>query len=119
MSTSPPGVLLHIASIDEWEAARRVGELRPPSLEAEGFVHLSTAAQVLGPAGRYYAGRSDMLLLELDPKKLGAPLVYEDTNGRGEEYPHLYGPLPVAAVRRAVPFPPEPDGSFRLPAELA
>jgi uncharacterized protein (DUF952 family) len=111
--------LLHIASIEEWEAGRVAGELRPPSLEAEGFVHLSTPAQVLGPAGRYYAGRSDMLLLEVDPSRLVARLVFEDTTGRGEEFPHLYGPLPVAAVLRAVPFPSEPDGSFRLPDAFA
>ncbi len=37
----------------------------------------------------------------------------------GPWFPHVYGPLPVAAVVGVHPFPPEPDGTFRLPASLA
>ena len=36
-------------------------------------------------------------MLELDPDRLGSPLIVEAV-ASGEEFPHLYGPLPVAAV---------------------
>lgn len=108
-------MILHIAARAEWAAARAAGEYRAPSLEAEGFLHCSTGAQILGPAGRYYRGRDDLLLLCIDPAKLAARLVYEDTAGRGEDYPHIYGPLNLDAVFAVVEFPCGPDGGFSLP----
>jgi len=72
-------------------------------LADEGFIHLSTAEQLPGVAGRYYAGVEDLVLLHVDPDLLVAPLVYEDVPGVGS-FPHLYGPLNVDAVVRVEPF---------------
>ena len=60
-------MILHIVTRAEWEAAQTGERYAPPSLEREGFIHFSTPAQVLGSAGRYYAGRNDLLLLQVDP----------------------------------------------------
>jgi uncharacterized protein (DUF952 family) len=113
-------VILHICATADWAAARSAGELRPASLATEGFVHCSDPGTVHLPAGRLFAGRDDLLLLELDPARLGAPLRWEpgDGNPAGPWFPHVYGPLPVTAVLAAHDFPAEPDGSFRLPAAL-
>ena len=42
----------HICSVEDWATAQTLGQLAPPSLAHEGFVHLSTAAQVDGSEGR-------------------------------------------------------------------
>lgn len=92
------GMLFHIATSADWEGYQAAGEIRPASLAAEGFVHASLAGQVLGTAGRHFAGREDLVLVALDPGRLGAEVVFEDLYGRGEALPHVYGPIPLGAV---------------------
>ncbi|HQF70004.1 MAG TPA: DUF952 domain-containing protein [Promineifilum sp.] len=108
-------MILHIAAADEWDAARALGEYSADTLLAEGFIHCSTPAQVLVPANERFHGRTDLLLLVIDPARLEAALVYEDCYETGQAFPHIYGPLNLNAVLRAVPFPPSADGSFALP----
>ena len=62
-----PRVLVHLCTADDWRRAQDRGELRPPSLDDVGFVHLSAPEQVHLPANRLYAGRTDMVLLRVDP----------------------------------------------------
>lgn len=107
--------LVHLCSTAEWEHARAHGERRPPSFDADGFVHLSAPEQVHLPANRLFAGRTDMLLLTLDPELLAAPVLWEPGvpgDPEAMRFPHLYGPLPLAAVTDAVPYLPGSDGTF-------
>ena len=107
--------LVHICTLTDWLAARRAGEHRPPSLESEGFVHLSSARQVHIPANLLFGGRIDLVLLRLDGARLGSPVKWESgtTSGAGDmQFPHLYGPLPAAAVTAVVPYEPDADGRF-------
>ena len=101
----------------EWEAAQQADRYAPPSLEREGFIHFSTPAQVLGSAARYYAGRGDLLLLEVDPGACGADLRWEDPGvgpTAGQDFPHLYRPLELAEVRAVHELRLEAEG-FVLP----
>lgn len=120
---STPRVLVHLCAADDWRHAQSVGELRPPSLGDVGFVHLSAPEQVHLPANRLYAGRTDLLLLRCDPTLLGAPVRWEPgvpTDPAAMLFPHLYGPLPVAAVTSVTPYLPDAGGAFaELPADQA
>jgi uncharacterized protein (DUF952 family) len=110
-----PRELIHLCTTDEWESAKEVGERRPPSLDGQGFVHLSGPEQVHLPANRLYAGRGDMVLLRLDPNLLGAPVRWEPgvpSDPGAMTFPHLYGPLPVAAVTSVTPYLPDAGGRF-------
>ncbi len=108
-------MILHIARREEWEAAHASGDYRADTLMTEGFIHCSTPAQVLGPANEMFRGQAGLLLLVIDPARLAAELVYEDCYETGQAFPHIYGPLNLDAVVRAVPFPPNGDGRFSLP----
>lgn len=110
--------ILHITNMKAWETAVAAGEYRADSLASEGFIHCSTPAQVLMPANAMFAGQTDLILLLIDPVKLAAELVYEDCYESGHQFPHIYGPLNLDAVTGFVQFPPNPDGTFALPAEL-
>ena len=111
-----PERLFHLVSASDWAAAQAAGELRPPSLAAQGFVHLSERAQVLGTANRFFTGRTDVLLLELDASKLVHPVRYEEGEP-GVLFPHLLGPLLVAAVVSVKPLVPRADGRFLTEAD--
>lgn len=108
--------LLHIAPVDRWNEAG--AHYRDPSLDTEGFIHCSTIEQVLIPANERFAGRTDLVLLVIDPERVEARIVFEDCYESGHEFPHIYGPLPTDAVTQVLPFPPSDDGTFALPEEL-
>ncbi|MGV0815598.1 DUF952 domain-containing protein [Mycolicibacterium boenickei] len=110
-----PRVLVHLCSERDWLTAQRSGELRPESLRTQGFVHLSAPEQVHLPANRLYSGRRDLILLYIDPAKLSDPVRWEPgvpTDPEAMLFPHLYGPLPVAAVRTTTAYPPDGEGRF-------
>ncbi|WP_225726687.1 MULTISPECIES: DUF952 domain-containing protein [unclassified Nocardia] len=114
-TTQMPDTLVHICTTAEWLSARQAGEYRPPSLDEVGFIHLSAPEQAHLPANRLFAGRGDLVLLRLDPSRLGSPVEWEPgvpTDPESMLFPHLYGPLPVDAVTAVVEYRPGPDGSF-------
>lgn len=117
-----PTVLVHLCSETDWVRAQFDGQLRPPSLDEVGFVHLSAPEQVHLPANRLYRGRLDLLLLVCDPDLLGSPVRWEPgvpTDPAAMLFPHLYGALPVAAVARTEAYRPGGDGAFAaLPANF-
>lgn len=108
-------IFVHLCGSADWADAQVSGALVPESLERVGFVHLSTPRQVHLPANRLYRERMDLVLLQVDPAKVAAPVRWEP--GVPEDpasmlFPHLYGPLPVAAVTGVSPYRPGPDGVF-------
>ncbi|WP_343710511.1 DUF952 domain-containing protein [Mycobacterium sp.] len=109
------GLLVHLCSADEWSASRARGELRPESSGGTGFIHLSMPEQVHLPANRLYRGRDDLVLLHIDPERLDSPVRWEpgaSSDPAWMVFPHLYGPLPVAAVVGVTRYRPGPDGTF-------
>ena len=97
--------LLHVTSAEAWAEAQRSGLHAPPMLAQDGFLHLCTPAQLDYVLGRHFAGRTGLVLLHIDPAKLG-DLRWENSEPGRDAFPHLYGPLPVAAVLRAEPVQP-------------
>lgn len=110
-------MVLHIAPRSRWEGCG--DQYRDPSLETEGFIHCSTADQVLMPADALFAGRDDLVLLVIDPGRVPDPVVFEDCYESGIKFPHIYGPIPTTAVVAEIDFPCRPNGGFDLPAQVA
>ena len=59
---------------------------------------------------------ADTLFTKIINKQIPADIVYEDCYQCGQAFPHIYGPLNKEAVINVVDFPPNPDGTFSLPA---
>lgn len=99
--------LFHLALEADWRTATRDGAYRISTrglrLEQVGFIHCSWEEQLLGTYERFYSDAGDVLLLEIDPKLVNAPL-RADAAPTGDLFPHLYGALPLKAVREVAPF---------------
>ena len=64
---------------------------------ADGYIHLSTAAQLEGTIAKHFAGQTDLMIAEVDLICLGDAIRWEEARG-GELFPHLYAELPITAV---------------------
>lgn len=111
---APP--LFHVTTKPELARAERTGALAPSSLASEGFVHCCFRAQLAGVLERYFRGAGELALLELDPRAVGLVRV-ETPPGAGEGFPHVYGALPLEALRRVHVLEAR-DGRHELPREL-
>ena len=111
-------IIYHIAQAQDWHAAGVMGSYVPPGFASDGFIHCCAANQIAEVGNRYFRGEADLVLLCIDPQHVAAEVRYEDLTGRGIAYPHIYGPLDLAAVHAVLPFSPEPDGAFTPPSDL-
>lgn len=99
----------------EWEAFRAAGRSAGAPVDLkDGFVHLSTAAQVEETARRHFAGEGDLVLVAVDEARLAPELAWEPSRG-GDLFPHLYRELRAADLLWSAPLPLE-DGRHRFPA---
>jgi glutathione S-transferase len=95
--------LFHLAMPDDWRAAVARGgpyemSTRGLTLAEAGFIHLSFRHQVPVVAARFYGDVPDPVVLTIDPAALVDEVRTENLEGGTELFPHLYGPLPLAAV---------------------
>ena len=104
--------LFHITSRSEWEDAQASGEYRPRDFAREQFIHCSYSRQVVPVANRFYRGVRDLVLLEIEPAGLACRVIEENLEGGSEQFPHVYGPLPVSAVAAVHAFPCDAEGTF-------
>jgi len=101
------------------QEARRCGRFEGSADDArDGFIHLSAASQVAGTLAKYFAGQRGLVLLAVDPERLGERLRWETSRG-GELFPHLYRPLELEHVISVEPLTLQEDGSHRLPTGVA
>jgi uncharacterized protein (DUF952 family) len=112
--------LLHITERDTWQAAKRAGEYRMSTrgvtLEDQGFIHCSLRHQLRGVAEFVYGtAAGDLVVLVIDSARLPAAVRFEAAVPGGEEYPHIYGPVPVTAVTQVVTVRRDAVGRLVLP----
>jgi uncharacterized protein (DUF952 family) len=103
---------------EDWRAAEVAGEYRGSAHDArDGFLHFSTAAQVRASATKHRRGEPDLWLVEADAARLGEALKWEPASGSNRPglFPHLYAPLPLAAVLSATRLPLQADGTHDFP----
>ena len=91
-------LIFKICATAEWASATASGFYSGSEHDRrDGFIHFSTAAQLVGTLAKHYPGRADLLLIAVDPDVLGDALRWEPARD-GDLFPHLYGELPVAAA---------------------
>ena len=86
-------IIYHITTHSDWERARATGSYAADSLSTEGFIHCSTAQQVIATANRIFKGRRDLVLLCVDTSRVKPEIRHENLEGGTNLFPHVYGAL--------------------------
>ena len=100
----------HLARAADWQTAQESGAYRVSTfgrtLEEEGYVHACEDLDQLRRVAATYAAEVEgsLVVLVVDESAVGAPVVREVPEDADEPFPHIYGPIPVSAVLRVVPF---------------
>ncbi|GAD59499.1 DUF952 domain-containing protein [Brevundimonas sp. BAL450] len=105
-----------ILTVSEWAVAEAAGLYEGSDVDrADGFIHLSTDAQLHETARKHYAGRDDLMILTLDADHppLKALIRWEPSRG-GALFPHIYGDLRTEWVMAARPASVDADGRLRI-----
>ena len=104
-----------ILTAGEFEQWRRDGLFLGSAVDiADGYIHLSTGAQVAATLAKHFSGIDGLMIAAVDLEHLGS-IRWEPSRG-GDLFPHVYGTLPFASVVAAAPVAWTPDGVVRLPA---
>lgn len=90
------GKVYKLLTPEDWALARSCGHAEVAADRADGYVHLSTAAQLAGTAARHFAGHERIFLLEFEADDL-AGLRWEPARD-GALFPHLYGRLDISSA---------------------
>ena len=105
-----PELAFKILSAADWRLTVAEGRYDGSAVDlADGYIHMSTQEQLAETAGKHYAGQQDLMLVEVALADLGDSLVWEPSRG-GALFPHIYGPLPLSATRKATAFSVSADG---------
>jgi len=87
--------ILHVANLTDWHNAATTGSYKPSTFESEGFTHCCFDDQLSDILETYYSDQSDYLVLELTASNQNPDLKIERASN-GDQYPHIYGSIPVA-----------------------
>ena len=103
-------LIFKIVSANDWRVAEAAGLFEGVGIDrADGYIHFSTAEQVAETAATHFSGRHDLTLVAVDAEALGEDLRWEPSRGRAI-FPHLYGKLPLSAVKWSRPLPLNAEG---------
>lgn len=69
----------------------------------------------LADRSEWEADADDLVLLVIDADRVEAPVAYEPPEAGVEDFPHVYGPIPVTAVVDVRPVTRDATGRFVLP----
>lgn len=90
-------LIYHIVLPEDWENFKDKDFYEAESLQTEGFIHCSFAAQLETVLQRYYKDTEKVLILTIETEKLESKLVAE-TSTNNENYPHIYGRINRDAI---------------------
>lgn len=81
---------------------------------ADGYIHLSTEAQLTETVDKHFAGQTDLHVVAVDLAVLGDAVKWEPSRG-GQLFPHIYADLPLSAAIAYGSLERDVDGRVRLP----
>jgi len=80
----------------------------------DGFIHMSTAAQLQGTLDKHYTQGVELILAAVRLADVNDMVKWEVSRG-GAEFPHIYGALPLSAIEEHWVLSPGPKGRYAPP----
>jgi uncharacterized protein (DUF952 family) len=110
-----PTTAYKVLTGEQMAALEHAGTFAGASVDlADGYIHLSTAAQLTETVDKHFAGQTDLHVAAVDLEALGERIRWEESRG-GQLFPHLYGALTLDVVVAYSPLERDEDGTVRLP----
>jgi uncharacterized protein (DUF952 family) len=103
-----------VLTADEWAALDAGAFQGAPIDKADGFIHLSTAAQLTETVDRHFSGQKGLVIAAIDLATLGDAVRWEPSRN-GQLFPHVYGHLMRQSVIAWCPLERHPNSTVRLP----
>ena len=108
-------IIYKICDAALWREAERTRLFHGAGIDMQdGYIHFSGPDQVVETAAKHFAGAADLVLVAVDASALGTALKWEPSRS-GALFPHLYGVLPLDAVRWVKPLRLGGDGRHDFP----
>ena len=107
-----------VLTLEEWEQAQTSGLIITELDKKDGFIHLSTAAQLNATLALYFAKEKTVVLLQIDHSKTHDKLKFESPippGNRTSSFPHYYGDLNTNAISKLWNLG---RGAFEIPIEV-
>lgn len=107
-----------VLSLNEWEHAQVSGFIITELDQKDGFIHLSTSAQLNATLSLYFAKEESVMLLQVDHLQVNDKLKFEapiPTGNRAGLFPHYYGNLNINAISKTWHLN---RGAFEIPIEV-
>lgn len=110
-----PEVAYKVLTAAQMEALERDGTFAGAPVDlADGYIHLSTAAQLDETVAKHFAGQENLHVAAVDLSALGDAIVWEPSRG-GQLFPHIYAALPLSAVIAYGPLERDGEDKVKLP----
>lgn len=105
-------IIFHLLPVATWQAQDKTAPYQAETLATEGFIHCTREAErLVAVANRFYRQiPGEFVILCVETERLQAELRWEMADGH--LFPHIYGPIPQAAIVDVKTFPRNPQGQF-------
>lgn len=107
-----------VLTVEQWEQAKISGSIITELDKKDGFIHLSTAAQLNATLALYFAKEKTVVLLQIDHPQTHDKLKFESPvppGNRTSSFPHYYGDLNTNAISKIWNLG---RGAFEIPIEV-
>ena len=104
-----------VLTAEEFAELQRGGWRGSELDRADGFIHLSAAAQLTETVNKWFAGRTDLVVAAVDLETLGRTVAWEPSRG-GALFPHVYGTLGPEHVVASASLTRDATGKVARPA---
>jgi uncharacterized protein (DUF952 family) len=99
----------------QWSEVLETGRFTGAPIDlADGFIHLSSAHQLVETVRKHFRGHGELFVVAFDADLLGGDLKWETSRG-GDLFPHLYSPLLLSHVIESFTLPVNDLGEHAFP----